>query len=92
MKVSTLKTREIKANLCKKGFDPDDNNHKKLNYRPFGKKTKIRTVYSHGKSEIGEPLISLMAKEVGLTKQQFVELVSCTLSGEDYYELVKDTL
>ena len=92
MRISTLKTRIISNNLRKKGFVEDVNNHYKLNYRPNGKKSKIRTVYSHGKSEVGEPLISLMAKELYLSKSQFIELVSCTMSGEEYSSIVKDKL
>lgn len=90
MSTSTLKTKDIKTSLCKKGFVEDNNNHKKLNFLLDGKKTRMRTQYSHGKNEVGEPLISMMARQIGLTKKQFIDLVSCSLSEEEYCLLVKE--
>lgn len=88
--MTALKTRDIQRSLCKKGFELDQNNHNKLNYRIDGKKTRIRTLYSHGKSEVGEGLIGAMARETRLSVADFRKLVECTLSKEEYYELVKD--
>lgn len=88
--MASLKTKDIKSNLCKKGFELDPNNHNKLNYRPDGKKTRIRTLYSHGKSEVGDSLIGMMARQTRLSISDFKRLVECTLSKEEYYDKVKD--
>lgn len=92
--MSSIKAKDIRRNLSKKGFEEDDKkDHIWLNYiSPDGKKTTIRTKLSHGKSDIGDPLIAKMAKQVHLSKSDFLELVSCTLSGENYYKQVKDSL
>jgi len=92
--MSSIKTRDIRTNLIKKGFKEDDKrDHIWLNYiSPDGKKTTVRTKISHGKSSIGDPLIAKMAKQTHLSKADFLELVNCTLSGEDYYRQVRHTL
>ena len=93
--MSSLETKDVRNNLCRKGFAENNKgkDHIWLNYVPKdGKKTTIRTKLSHGKSTIGDPLIGMMAKQLHLDKKRFVELVSCTLSGEQYYEIVKDQL
>ena len=92
--MSSLKTKNIRANLKKKGFAEDNTrDHIWLNYlTPDGKKTTIRTKLSHGKESIGDPLISCMAKQVHLSKDDFMQLVNCTLSGDSYYLMVKNIL
>ena len=92
--MSSIKTRDIRRNLTKKGFSENDKkDHIWLNYiDPDGNKTTVRTKISHGKEDIGDPLISAMAKQAHISKRQFIELVTCTLSGEEYYNIVKDTL
>ena len=90
--MASLKVRDILANLEKKGFAKDESrDHIWLNYLSTeGKKTAIRTKVSHGEDEIGNPLISKMAKQVRLSNTDFISLVSCTLSGEEYYHKVKN--
>lgn len=88
--MASLKTRDIRAALTTKGFIEDPSrDHIWLNYVPEGKKTRIRTKISHGKDSIGDPLISAMAKQTKINKNDFVDLVSCTLSGKEYYDKVK---
>lgn len=92
--MSSLKTIDIKKNLGKKGFEVNDKrDHIWFNYlTPEGKKTIIRTKISHGKDDIGDSLIGQMAKQVHLQKRDFVRLVTCTLSKDDYYKGVKNQL
>lgn len=92
--MSSLQVKDIISNLKKKGFSEDrSKDHVWLNFLTSdGKKTIIRTKVSHGKSEITEPLITKMAKQVHLNKKQFIELVSCSLSGDVYYSIVKEML
>ena len=49
-----------------------------------GKKTQIRTRISHGEKEIGSGLIGAMARETRLRKNEFLALVECSLSAEEY--------
>lgn len=71
----------------KKGFKKDDGNHHYYIYWNLsGKKTIRKTMMSHGSAykTIGDPLLALMAKPTGLTKQKFLELVDCPLDQAGY--------
>jgi hypothetical protein len=48
------------------------------------RKTSINTKISHGERELRDVLIGLMAKQVKLTKSDFLRLVECALSAEEY--------
>ncbi len=45
---------------------------------------------SHGTAykTIGDPLLGEMARQLGLVKKQFLELVDCTLDQQGYEKLV----
>lgn len=92
--MSSLQTRDIRANLTKKGFTEDSSgDHIWLNYRlPDGRKTVIRTKVSHGKPSIGDDLISKMSRQVHLSKKDFMKLVNCTLSADEYYDTIQEIL
>ena len=91
--MASLKTRDIRTALVNKGFSEDrSGDHIWLNYTPDGKKTRIRTKISHGKDNIGDPLISAMSKQTKLGKNEFIELVTCSLSGKSYYDKVKSIM
>ena len=47
-----------------------------------GKRTGIHTKIGHGETEIHEPLIRSMARELRLNKQQFIGLVDCSIDGD----------
>jgi hypothetical protein len=87
----TRDRKVIDAALQRKGFQKDDSNHHYYIYRNLdGKKTMKKTMMSHGSSSktIGDPLLGKMAKQVGLTKKSFLELVDCTLDQERYETLI----
>ena len=88
--MTTIKARDVKANLPKKGFVEDrSRDHINYWYQPEGKKTVIKTKISHSANDIGDSLIGKMSRQTHLDKQQFLDLVNCPLSKEDYYEIVK---
>jgi hypothetical protein len=48
---------------------------------------------SHGKNQdIGAHLLGAMAKELGITTSEFIDLVKCPLSTEDYLDKKKERL
>lgn len=78
---------DIDAALCRKGFKRDERDHHYYIYWNLdGKKTTKRTKMSHGSSHktVGDPLLGVMARQIGLTKRQFLELVDCTLTQKGY--------
>lgn len=85
-----LRTDKIKSSLTKKGFVAENGDHKFYTLYCDGKKTQIYTKVSHGKTEVGEPLIGKMAKQVRLSKLQFADLINCPLSKEEYMQMMKE--
>lgn len=80
----TMKVRDVLVGLNKKGFLQDENDHKHLILYVNGKKTIVRTKVSQGASEINDHLINLMSMQLHLEKKEFMDLVNCPLSFDDY--------
>ncbi|MCL5966191.1 MAG: hypothetical protein M1550_03075 [Deltaproteobacteria bacterium] len=75
------KTKAIRAALIKKGFVADDTHHEMFWLVADGKKTSVRTRISHGAKEYGDELLSLVARQVGVSKQELHRLVDCPMDG-----------
>jgi len=75
------KNQVIVRRLVKKGFEARMSKHIKLVFRHNGCDTGIRTWVSHGKKEISDQLLSRMAEQLNLSRQQFLDLVDCKLDG-----------
>lgn len=88
--MNPLKTDKIKSSLTKKGFVAENGDHKFYTLYCDGKKTQIYTKVSHGKTEVGEPLIGQMARQVKLDKRQFADLINCPLSKEKYMRMMQE--
>ena len=86
---STRKGRHIDIALRSKGFWRDSSGDHI--YYFFGD-THIKTKMSHGTSgdSLGVQLISAMAKQLHLTKKQFLELIDCPLDEKGYREILRD--
>ena len=72
---------DVDAALLQKGFLSGEGDHAFFIYHTVdGKKTRARTKTSHGKGfDIGDNLISQMAKQCHLTNAQFKDLVDCPM-------------
>ena len=82
-----LKQSEIEAALKQKGFRRRAGHHKFFIYfTKEGRKTSIFTKTSHGSKhkDVNSGLVSNMAKQCKLTKQEFEDLVRCPLSRDQY--------
>ena len=82
--MATLKTSDIEKSLTTKGFEKQSTHHDMFWYKHNGKKTSIRTRLSHSSKEIGDNLISAMAKQVKLKRTEFEELIACPLTIQQY--------
>ena len=77
-------------NLKKKGFNDAPGDHLFLEFYYNGKFI-LHTKISHGShKDIGTPLIKLMANQCKLTKVQFEDFASCTLSEKEYIKILID--
>ena len=84
-----IKSEKIKASLKKKGFEQNNGDHQYYTLYHDGKKTQIFTKISHGKNEVGEPLLGMMSKQTRLSKKDFADLINCPLSKEKYLEMMR---
>ena len=84
--MATIKTEKLHKALLKKGFQAENGDHKYYTYYYHGKKTSVYTRISHGKTEIAEPLLTMMAHQTRLSKKDFAALANCPLSKEAYLE------
>ncbi len=86
--------KDIDAALRKKGFGcKTKSDHFRYTYfLPDGTKTDIQTKISHGmgNTSLSADLISKMARQLHLTKKQFLNFIDCTLSEEMYREILKE--
>lgn len=86
--MSTRKTKDIRKSLLVKGFK-ETNTHHEMYWLYIGsRKTSVRTRISHSESEYGDKLLGQMAKQVGLSKAEFDDLIECPLSYDEYVQLL----
>ncbi len=82
-----MKSRDIVGALLNKGFKTDNHDHKFYYYVRNGKITSIRTKVSHGKSNVDKKLIGKMARQMRISKNQFVDFVDCILTQKKYVNI-----
>jgi hypothetical protein len=82
------KNREIiKESLQRKGFQLKDGNHMFfIYYSQDGKKTSVHTKMSRGAKYkiLTDNLLAQMSKQCKLSKTDFLNLVDCPLTREEY--------
>ena len=90
--MASLKVSDIERSLRGKGFEKDEGaKHTIYVLIHEGKKTPIFTFASRGAGakEVGDSLIGPMARQLKIKKQEFHQLIECTLTGEGYVSLLK---
>jgi len=85
-----IRDREtIKDALQKKGFRLNDRDHMYFTYySKNGKKSSVHTKLSRGTKykTLTDNLLALMSKQCKLPKSDFIGLVDCPLTREEYEE------
>ena len=81
--------KDIGAGLEKKGFIRRSNDHIFYHLIVNGKKTVINTKISHGEKEIGDRLLGMMARQLHLNRRDFLDLVDCPLTQDDYLKMLR---
>ncbi|WP_375417725.1 hypothetical protein [uncultured Hymenobacter sp.] len=57
-----------------------------------GQKTAVKTYFSHGLKEYGDPLIQLIKKQLKFRQtRQAEDFLDCPMSGEQYVALLRET-
>jgi len=88
--MATLKIRDIKAALARKGFVSRDGDHEYFIFHCDGKKTSVMTKFSRSATEADDWLQSQVAKQIKLSKAQFIRFVECAMSANEYRALLID--
>jgi len=83
--------REIEAGLSNKGFAKSESHHSYFVYVSLdGKKSLAKTHTSHGRSfDIDDSLLSKMARQCGINRQQFLRLVECPMQRLEFEDLLR---
>ena len=86
------KQRDVESALQAKGFRVRDRRHRFfVYYSKVGRPTPVQTMVSHGSQrDIGPDLSARMARQCGLTRREFDELVRCPLSRDEYERKLVD--
>lgn len=89
--MTLLKSKDVYKKLLSKGFKHEDNDHIHLIFY-HENRTKIRTRISHGSGKnIDDYLIKQMSLQLHLEKSEFLELIDCKFSHQQYAEkMIKD--
>lgn len=89
---SSRSGRDIDSALTKKGFEKaKDGDH--VRYYLYDRNTGAtlaQTKMSHGVKTVGAPLIAQMARQLHLTKVQFLDLIDCTLDEDGYRDILRE--
>ncbi|MDI9349347.1 MAG: hypothetical protein QM537_05035 [Candidatus Symbiobacter sp.] len=85
------KQKKTETGLLNKGFVRSDNDHHYFRYYTIdGRKTDILTKTSHGGKDIQDDILSLMARQCKLSRKEFLDLIDCPLSREQYEKILTD--
>jgi len=91
---STRKGRDIDAALRKKGFRRDSGGkHIWYYFRDVdGDDSGVKVMVSHGMmgSSLSSKLIGDMARQLHLTTRQFLALIDCTMTEEEYHVILQN--
>jgi hypothetical protein len=86
------KHRDIRSGLAAKGFTVDEQRrHIVLVYEDLqGRTTTARTLISHGAggNEIHDALLGRMARQVGFARKDFLRLIDCPMSREEFDSVI----
>ena len=87
-----LKVRDIVRSLLRKGFtEVSGRSHSVFWYTDGAGVGRIQTMVSRSsKGEVGAPLISDMARQCRLKRSDFVALVECSVTREDYRRKLRE--
>lgn len=80
--------RDLESALSKKGFEMEQGDHRYYTLVVDGKETAVGTMVSMGtkSKELGPPMVSTIAKQLRLTKEELKRFVACNMSEQDYIQ------
>jgi len=90
--MTTLPARKVATALSGKfAFEVEDSHHRIYRLLMDGQLV-ARTFTSHGARELNDFHIQQMARQVRLSRKEFLAAIECTLDQAAYYALLRDRL
>ena len=85
------KRKDVESALSQKGFTLQEQADHRYYFFYLDGKQVVRTKVSHGTKyrDLGDDLITQMARQCRLTKQQFLNLVDCPMSQGQYEQVLQ---
>lgn len=80
-----LKHREIVRGLGKIGFESTRKSKHEVFKLYVNGELFAQTLVSHGRSEVGDALLSRMARQIRVQKSLFEDICGCTKGRDDYF-------
>lgn len=83
---------DVITGLKRKGFENSKNTHHQYYvYRTLEcKLSHVFTYTSHSGKELNDSLLSKMAKQCKLKRDEFLKLVDCSMNQKEYQQKLKD--
>ena len=79
--------RKVRKGLLNKGFRESEGDHKFYTFHTVqGLKTSVYTKMIHSADELSDSLLGMMARQVKLSKKDFLSLVDCSITHEAYQQ------
>lgn len=89
--MSAVPSRDLERALRKKGFEKENSKDRIFHLYVDGHPAPVRTLLSHTSNmDYGDNLLSLVAREMKLSKKQLLAFVECTLSEEAYLDVLRE--
>ena len=88
--MSAVSTRKLAGALTAKGFQLENTHHEMYWLYVDGKRSSVRTRISYSAREYDDGLLSQMAKQTGLKRSEFDDLIECPLSAAAYVQLLEE--
>jgi len=88
--LTSLKARTVRRGLTSKGFDEVNRGDIFYHFIVNGRKSGIHTMMSHGETYCGTKYLTTKARQLGLNREELVQLVECPLSRDEYETLLRE--
>ena len=87
--MTVFSAKKVEKALEKVGHVNENGDHNRYRLYIDGKRTDIRTKTSHNGQDIGDDLIASMARQIHLSRKEFISLVNGQISKNEYLEILK---
>ena len=84
MENAVFRTKDLASALKAKGFHETNRHHRYYHLYVNGLKTSVWTKISHGIPEYGGTMLSVVRKQMHLTRNLFGQFIDCTMTDVEY--------